>query len=511
MTNEIATLLRRVASELDRPTSQYLLLPSEEAKACWARMFLNLGKHPLLGLGALGGLLGLIAYAKALLELGRMGLADDGLIGTSDVSGFTARLGVPFILLVLMYAGFSRALVELLTRDHRNPRRFAAFVLLGCVLIVLPFGLLFLWSDPLSVGSLAAPSAFAALCCIAVLGFGLALLRAGQITEIATDDSVQRAVLSLLRFGASVQGLLLVFVVLGFGLLFATNGVSALFWREAPEISHLSSGRPTGEDQLWPLDSDRGAWNSKRRIVEMKWEIPISTGPSVTRLGGRWIVFPENEPAPGALPWRDSNPSAWVALSAEDVACIRPRGRENEPRLLCRKPPTDPVEPGKPIGQASIGGIASQVLGCEPQALRDTTDVLLTQFLRDLPRSENDLAIVGAWMIPGSDLFEPGIPIVKDSQRASDEQIQGFVRTYEVGEMWVLGLSSAPGTPTYNLDLSERRALVTRKRLAQHLSSPALSANLKTLGMGEHPVADLTGVQGAKEHQVSVAFACKRP
>jgi hypothetical protein len=478
-------------------------------------MFSNIGKHPLLGFSTLGGILGLMAYAKAILELHKMGVYDDGIVSTTDVAGFTARLALPFILLSLMFAAFVRALANLLTADHRRTLRFSFVIIVGMIALVIPYVLLYLWSDPLSLHSFLAPT-------ILVLGFvsvsgylGIRLLFAGQTPGVANDDSVQRNILMFLRWVATALGLLIVLIGIGLGLLFFTNAVSPLFWREAPEYSFSSSGAYPNEKASLATSPSRRRWSTSTRVLETVWGTPIATGPSIARFGDRWIFFPDSDSMPDRDPWRGWDKTRWTDIATAKVECIRRKFEAKEPTLVCHSPEkTPPPLPGEPIGQASLGGIATHILGCDPDALRATTAVLLTQFQQGRPRAgEETTAENGTmrrWLIKGSSLFLSGIPDVKALTPASDPQLRDFITNYEKGEMWILGVSSAPGSPTYNLDLSERRAVVTQIEIQSTLSTPDLRKNIKTYGLGEHSVADLTGRQGAAEHQVSVAFACKR-
>src|SRR5438477_61812 len=84
-----------VRAKLEGPVERYLAQPGEEARACFHKIFDSFGESPLLGLSALGGLVAIFAYAKALWELDSYGVDAAALISAGDVGDFSVRLSVP--------------------------------------------------------------------------------------------------------------------------------------------------------------------------------------------------------------------------------------------------------------------------------------------------------------------------------------------------------------------------------------------------------------------------------
>lgn len=501
-----------LAAELRKPIDQFLELPGDEAGASFKRIVSNIGEHPLIGVSALGGLVSVFAYIKALRELRHLGIHSAGLVSTSDIGDFAARLAVPFILLVVAFIVLVLIWATTLQSDHRRKLRFTFTVGVPVALFVILYfafcGLAPLWLDldagfgdalksawknshntPLGVFRVVWPPDdlisgifLIALVCAVVPAIGL--LVAGLKPGVYEDDRVQLGVLTVLRKVSTPTGLLVIFSLLGVVLLF-TDRVSVL--------------------PLQP-DPSAGAQATADKILESKQShLPMLIKPRFARLSTVWLVQSAAED------------SSWFLIASGDVACIRalvPATEKKPYSKLCNNPPPPPeAARNLPI---SIARYASTLFGCNAANFESKTRALVIRFARDEPRAKPPITSTPPrlWWVGSDALTYPGLAMLGIPSESPVANADPLIEKLQKdkGTIWVLGFASSEGGLSHNRDLSQRRAQYLLKEVQKRV--PALpdgkepTANIKYRGLGADALSGLLGVQYAPEDQIAVAFWC---
>jgi hypothetical protein len=474
---------------LNGAVRDFLNLAGAEASACFERMFTEIGKSPLLGLSAIGGLIGLSAYVKALWELHHAGILDSDVIALGDIADIALRIAVPFSALAVCAALLMLTWTQCLRRDHRHTGWYA-FVTLLLAAIFFVFYRFYAWI-PGSPAVLLAYS-FVVMGSLAIIPV-LFLIWFGLVQPgVNRDDRLQSYVLNALRFCADPRMLLTIFVAICLVLI---------VW---PEIS--------------VLDFDDSSTAHEPRALELTTGGPVLLVGPVARLSRGWVV---RQIVPGVLRAPGDEEHDLLAISPTGVACLRDLTPNEEQALAagripllareCAKKPEESKP--EPATWASVADYATRALGCPTDTFRvGAPPAILHQFLHDEPK---DVALpkdVGTLLrVPAEALNVSGLPVADrrlpaDSSASNNDSYGKPDRA----KAWVLGFASIEGDPAHNLDLSSRRARWLRQELINGETWPGISPDrIEYRGLG---VTFLSGVNSAKEvdsERIAIAFVCR--
>jgi len=541
------TRVADIKTELEAPVARFLAQPSEEARACFQRMFNSFGESPLLGLSALAGLVALFAYAKAVFELDNAYIYGAAFIAASGLGDLAVRLSVPFILrlasLVVLIGGW----IMLLRLNHRHSALFWP-VVFGFVLLFGASVLLFSWwSHPYS--GIVVLGSFIALSVALLLLPALLLFHFGR-TGGLVDDRVQRVLLQVLSWFTDPAGVFLTLVLLGVCVL-STPGLSVLF----------DPGLPAPTEVHGPLCPREFG------ILESKiYAKPVPIRRRLARLGDVWIVQRADIPKTADIdPKYCGGESArrgvpadkkeltqsggseseavglhWVVLRQDDVTCLRDFDAKEWRDGLARQclsepsamppppsppppdgpPPTNPPPPTPSLSApASIARYAEVFLGCREQPFEDPSSppALVMHFNTGKPASRAEalrwrLSPAGELAsVALSRLKEPGLDGVRDIQATGPQMespFHGWKSLAPTEVVWVLGFASIVGQPSSNENLSERRALALKELLGARLALD--ESAVKYRGLGASLMSGRASPQQNPAEQIAVALVCDR-
>jgi hypothetical protein len=567
----VSQLVNELATRTDAPVKLFLNLPAKEADARFRKMFVTLGKHPIVGVGALGGLVALFAYAKALAELNDIGLQSTGLLAAGDIADFASRFAVPFVLTVAAFISLVLVWTDMLKADHRRPGKFLLALLPGMIGLIFTYAGYFWWVDLHPTDSFAPTSLEKQICTFGVPLIGLLLvsLLLFFLSRVVFQSGaphppgtrIAALALALVAFGAWywwIQGEVRLQLP---ELLFAAAFVAAI----VPALPLMLAGMEPGveKDQRWQyglLEALR--WVSTAfgllvvfsilatillfsasvsvlavrkdlvhrpagghlRVIESKQTEPILINPGFVRLSSVWIVdrvsVLSQSPAPAALPGAPvragpaSTMSAWWIVTPGDIACVRFATKEDlspaptPPKRLCS---TSPNKTAPQFPDNSIASYAIRMLGCAPDTFKEDASAWVVRFKQDEPRTVLTGRLEeGSWSIPVSFLGLPGLQGVRTLPREPDSTKAGLLERLQKekpSSIWVLGFASTEGKPAHNLNLSERRAARLREVLKSEL--PKEEKRIKARGLGEDTYPGIFAVQESETDRIAVAFLCR--
>jgi hypothetical protein len=492
-----------LAEALARPVDRFLQQPGDEARACFQKIFDSFRDSPLLGLSALGGLVALFAYAKAVLALEDFSVDGAALISAGDVADFAIRLAVPFILLVVALAAVVGGWIAILWWDHRRGARYWCSPVAFLALLAASLVLLALWAPPdgRKWGVVLAAIALGAGVLVIPAGF---LAYVGRKDGVKWDDRLQRCLLFVLRGFAHPLGILAGFAVLGLCLLEMTS-TSVLFDRG---LSASASSSASGcSDDLMVLEAK-------------SYPLPVVVRKRMARLGSMWLLerVEYGKPNPNQSCYIRAAVPQWIMLRQDDVTCVRPfdvgesvKGFKREcPNEVGTRPP--PVVVSAP--PESIAEYAHRILGCDDQAFEDpSVNSLVAKFRTDEPETTSGALRSAATIakefrsLPMPRLRVLGLGALREATSSP----VGFSSGWRLNEgnpvIWVLGFASIAGRSSSNEDLSERRAFAVKKAIER---AALLDPNLiKYRGLGSNLIAGTASPQQSEEEQVAVAFVCR--
>jgi hypothetical protein len=472
------------AATLSESILEFLDLPRQEALAYFMRMLDNVGTHPLLSIGALGGLLGLFAYAKALAELDALKLSPVGLITSGDITDFALRLAPAFLLSCVAALSIVGFWVVALAFNHRKAWTFAAALAACGALLWFAYTALIEWAPPHNYWQLD------------WLGFGLAgalllvlfpivmLFVAGQRPGVQDEDVWQRFILRSLRVLSDGRGLLLLFIALGLGLL-GSERFSVLFAKGAPPLPQEPS-----------------------LVLETKlYEHPIPIDATFSRLSTVWIVRRIT-----------GNAAPWSIVASSEVACVRSQTPLEQGTKSLTNACTNP-RPATAFLPDTIAGYATTFYRCERNSFSDQRSIAVMTFETGVPTTP---AAIGAAIVKerlrrstAEKLAVPGLVGLLHAQEQPPSELIKALRDDPAANVVVLGFASTAGRSSNNDDLSERRAIALRRSLLtaagyQEPESANLQDRVPYRGLGEGLLSGLFGVQEAVRDQVAVAFLCDR-
>jgi hypothetical protein len=490
-----AVLVRAAVDEQAEPLSgavlDFLNLPRKEAWAYFKRMLDNVGTHPLLSIGALGGLVGLFAYAKALKELDRLGLSPIGLITSGDITDFALRLAPAFLLSCVAAISIVAFWVVALACNQRKAWSFAG-ALAGCGgLVLLVYKWLVEWTPPpdyLQADSLGIVLGSASLVVLVPVAM---LFWAGRKRGVRDDDVWQQRILKALGMLSDGRGLLLLFTALGLALL-GTERFSVLF---AKGFSRLAQGQPL--------------------VLETKlFQDPILIYSSFSRLSSVWIIRRYDVATPDA----DSAAAPWSIVASSEVACVRTRTKSEQESQTLTNSCTNP-RPATAFMPDTIAGYATALYRCERPSFSDQRRIAVMRFATNAPESDAaiDDAIVAGPLLQSTaeKLAVPGLMGLLAAEQREPVDIVDALRSNPDTHMVVLGFASTTGRSANNADLSQRRALALKRSLVAaagitDVATAGLEDRIRYRGLGDGLLSGLFGVQGAIRDQVAVAFLCDR-
>lgn len=472
-----ATVAEHTAT-MSKWVEEFLDFPRQRARAYFMRMLDNVGTHPLLSIGALGGLLGLFAYAMALLELGKLNLSPVNLITRGDVTDFVLRLAPVFLLGCAAALSLIAVWVVALACDQRRPWTFVVPLAACAALLWLSYAGLLQWALPLDVGELDRLERGLKGALLVVLLPTVMLLAAGQIPGMHYEDRLQRFILGCLRALADSRGLLLFFIALGVGLI-GSDRFSVLF----------AKGTRPGSQQ-------------SRLVLETKlYERPILIGPALARLSSVWVVR-------RIIP----DPPSWTMVASSEVACVRHQTDDEQESGTLTNWCTNP-RPAAAFLPDSIAGYASTFYHCTRESFSNQRQIAVMRFDTSDPKAGEAAVTQSLLQSTAEKLTERGlIGLVHADEKRPREIIDALADPSAY--VLVLGFASTPGEPANNSDLSERRAVALRRELLVEAKLSEERADregrVHYRGLGEGLLSGLFGAQDALRDQVAVAFVCDR-
>lgn len=497
--------------------SNYLETPSFQADADLTKTFETLGKHPLLSVGSIGGLLGLFGYAKAIGELTKLAWNADALITASDTGDFAVRLAVPFLLLALMLAGVQLTWMFAMGKVDKPPAKFWGLSGIGIALIVLSFGGVLAWApqDPDYLSATVSTrwtqfGVFLALAAAVVLLIPPMRLRhTFQKYGAVHADRFQRKLNKHLSAATSPLGLFAALLFLGVMLLL-TPRFSVLFpqkhsWQAGAKETSVVLGVGIAHAD----ETRAGEEASGNRILEnSNAGTALEISPTIARIGSMLLVNVVNP--------NDPNTSL-LMLPSSNVGCIRPKKPGEQPTTTCVRPATTPPTSTAPAPNISIATFANKALGCNIASFDRGRLAVVASFVFDEPvaGAKGDDLTKEQWGVLSSAFGIGGLAGIDRTEDSPSGITAATALLQQLAQdasstIWVLGFASAAGDPDRNLALSERRAAALEKFLLAKYGGnrDSIAERIRTRPMGETSLADLFGVDKAEGDQLAVAFYC---
>lgn len=488
-----AQLTELIAEHFNRLVSRFLSLPGLEAQASFRKMFSSIGVHPLLGVSVLAGLVGLFAYAKALVELRELHIdaSSIALISKGDFADFALRLGVPFLLLVGALVAVVGSWVAALQTDHRKPVPFFLSVAGRALLIGAVAAALYWWAPTRAAD---ATNGFLVLATLVIIIPAVLLIAAGLTNGVDADDRCQLVLLWFLRNLASPLGLLVAFMLLG-TILVSTKRISVLF----------SPGSTAGMEVATPFNREPAPARIDKVLESKSSDTPIRIDPRVARLSNVWLI-------------RQVNTEQWTLINAGDVACLRDyRPKDIDAGSLLNQCTKGASASGVTAVTESVAQYANSQLGCNIEGFDSGATAAVLNFATAQPATR---AQAQRWpsairWIPITHLKHSGLSgTTPASDRTGDiRSIADELSQHSSHLIWVLGFASTPGDPAANLDLSERRALALQVGLAHALklnTGKDYGPRMMFRGLGESNLSGLLNIQDRPDDQLALAFVCHR-
>jgi hypothetical protein len=491
--DELPTSVDQHYRRLKSLVAEFLDLSGLEARACFSRMFSEVAESPLLGVSTIGGMVGLCAYIKVVLELGVAKIGDSDVVSVSDIADFAARIAVPFVVLSIGIGILTLAWTACLILDHRKTLKFSTVMAAILVLLFLPFGW-FLWSSGGNPGT-SINIFFLSLAILALLPCAW-LIRAGlRRPGVKTDDEVQRDLLIVLRAIADPRTLLLVFAGICISLVFSKQ-ISVLDFDQSTIARVSSLGQPA------------------IHVVELSKTGDAMVVTSIARLSRGWIV---RRLTP------TSSESDILIINSSEIACVRDLTMEEQSairqgRLMpifrqCAKKADDPKR--DPNAGASVSDYATRVLGCKSNTFsRGASPVVMYRFNTDEPPDLKNISAVAddhqLFIVPAEEFTGAGLPGgLGRSTEPSVSYIGKYLEKEELGKAWVLGFASVVGDPSHNLDLSARRAQFLRQNLIKSgRISAELAERIEYRGLGATFLSGMTSPSDVESDRIAIAFLC---
>lgn len=505
---------------LQRPVSRFLEQPGAEALAYFQKMFNAFAESPLLGLSALAGIVGLFAYAKALLELERSKLYIGSLISASDVTAFAIRLGVPFVLLALAVGAVVFGLVMILALSQRDERGaywgFTITAVIFCGLFLLTYGA-WVQAGRIERWTLFLAWSFASAI---LIGVALNLYEYGKDPGVEDEDMLQRRLLSVLHFITLPGPLLSAIVVIGLYLTVPPHS-SILFdplfpWSITPRASSRAKGLMVvvAKSIAQPIVAGR--------ITE------IDSLVAVQEVGPRVVSgTAQSQDVQGA-------PERWLVLQSADVRCVGPLNAQSECGLTDSSkaaPSSNPHQeltshrsPGlrqdeQPLSglappPASIALYAETFLDCDAASFRDSYGTALVfNFSKGqhviMEREQRGRKMDSFTVVPVSNLSEPDLEGVR-GLKGVKRDLLAFLRegtAHPQERLWVLGFASVSGRPSSNADLSQNRARTVLRYLEG--VNPKFYLDGRYRGLGANLFSGLGSSQEGSNDRIAVALFCR--
>lgn len=510
----------RLGRRLEGPVHRFLEQPGAEALACFQKIFNSFAESPFLGLSALVGIVGLFAYAKALLELEKAHLYIGSLMSASDVTTFAIRLGVPFVLLALASAAVVFGFVTILTRHRRGTGSYWAFTI---VALILCTAFLLLYVTWVQVGRSELGLLFAGWFIVwsSLVIMAAWLYRADRKPGIKGADRLQRGLLRALHVIAQPGALLLAIIAIGLYLT-AFNGSSILLDPAAGQwLPSAQNVQP------------EASCASRLLVVAVKsLDQPIIAA-RITELGSMVAVQKVDRgvcseaPQPNEKSWPDPDQGRWLVFRPEEVTCVR-RYDPSKKNAGCAPVGTSqplpespaPSVPGRslsklspvPQSAANVARYAQRFLNCDPAPFQ-RRDALIFNFDAGHPGKSPGMR---TWKhafrtVSMAALEAPDLDGVRGSE-GDKEDLVDFLRgagsPHE--RLWVLGFASVSGRSSLNEDLSENRARVVLDYL-RHSYREFSGRNLggRYRGLGANLFSGLGNTQQDAGEQIAVAFFCR--